>query len=292
MCAVSISFVRERPSLESLVPAAVAAATFRFWLTPFFADRNQLVMFYPAIMVSAWWGGFWPGVVATVVSAALDAYLFLEPLFTLRLTHHGDKLALAIFVGTGVVISVLNENLRRNAVREYGARALAEQARAEADAANRAKDFFLAAVSHDLRTPMNATLGWAHMLSRNILDHVQSARAIEAIRRSVGRQLVLVNDLLDTAAILSGRLRVEQAPVDLANVIGAAIEIAEPLAQAKRVSMSVDSRGPGPTVVGDASRLQQVMSNLLTNAIKFTPTGGACTGAGLPRGSDGRDSGE
>ena len=125
-----LDFLRSRAAQFGVaVLAAVAAATFRFWLTPFFADRNQLVMFYPAIMVSAWWGGFWPGVVATVVSAALDAYLFLEPLFTLRLTHHGDKLALAIFVGTGVVISVLNENLRRNAAREYGARAQAESAR-------------------------------------------------------------------------------------------------------------------------------------------------------------------
>ena len=213
-------------------------------------------------------------------------------MFTLRLTHHGDKLALAIFVGTGVVISVLNENLRRNAVREYGARALAEQARAEADAANRAKDFFLAAVSHDLRTPMNATLGWAHMLSRHILDHVQSDRAIEAIRRSVERQLVLVNDLLDTAAILSGRLRVEQAPVDLANLIGAAIEIAEPLAQAKRVSISVDSRGPK----SDGSRrcISPAAGDVesVDERHQVHANGRSRTGAGLPRGSDGRDSGE
>jgi K+-sensing histidine kinase KdpD len=85
------------------VVAATTAAGVRLLLTPFFGDRNQLVMFYPAIMVSAWLGGFWPGLVATVVSAGLDGYFFLEPVFTLRLPHHGDKLALAIFIATGAV---------------------------------------------------------------------------------------------------------------------------------------------------------------------------------------------
>src|SRR5579872_38757 len=76
------------------VLAAGSAAAIRLSLTPFFGDRNQLVMFYPAIMVSAWMGGLWPGVVATAVSAVLESYLFLEPVFTLRVGSHGAKLAL------------------------------------------------------------------------------------------------------------------------------------------------------------------------------------------------------
>jgi K+-sensing histidine kinase KdpD len=258
------------------VLAAIGAAAVGASLTPFFGDRNQLIIFYPAIMVSAWCGGFWPGVVATVVSAALDRYLFLEPLFTLRLAHHGDKLALTVFIATGVVISVLNENLHQNAAREHKARADAEQAREEANMANRTKDFFLAAVSHDLRAPMTVALGWADMLSKHMLDEAQCARATEAIRRSLSRQLLLVNDLLDTVAILSGKLRVEQKNVDVEGVVRAALEIAEPLAERKqiRVGMECDA-GAGTVVVRDSARLQQVLSNLLTNTIKFTPDGGA-----------------
>lgn len=256
------------------VVATTTAGLVRLSLTPFFGDRNQLVMFYPAIMVSAWLGGFWPGLVATVVSAALDGYLFLDPVFTLRLPHHGDKLALAIFIATGAVISLLNDNLHRVAAWEQKARADAEHARADADAANRTKDFFMAAVSHDLRAPMTAALGWADMLSKNLIDDAQRQHAVEAIRRAMNRQLVLVNDLLDSAAVLSGKLRVERRRVEVASVVSAAVEVAEPLAAPKRLHLKMTCDIDHGTVMGDAARLQQVVSNLLTNAIKFTPEGG------------------
>jgi signal transduction histidine kinase len=256
----------------ALIRPACAAAV-RLSLNPFFADRNQLVMFYPAIMLTAWLGGVGPGIVATVTSAALDGYLFLEPVFTLRLPSHGDKLALAIFIATGVVISVLNDNLRRAAVREQRARADAERARADAEAADRTKDFFIAAVSHDLRTPMNGALGWADMLTKQVLDEAQQRHAIEAIQRALNRQKVLVNDLLDNAAILSGNLRVEHKPVDVVAAVRAAVEIAEPLAAPKHLKLHAEYHGAA-NVEGDAARLQQVVTNLLTNAIKFTPEGG------------------
>lgn len=255
------------------VLAAIAAGALRASLTPFFHDRNELLMFYPAIMFAAWLGGLWPGIVATLISAAMDAYLFLEPIGTLRLTHHSDKFALAVFVATGIVISLLNENLHCNAVREQNARGDAERARGEADRANRTKDFFLAAVSHDLRAPMTATLGWADMLSKDILDHDRHQRAVDAIRRSVNRQMLLINDLLDTAAIASGRLRVERRELDVERIVLGSLEIAQPLAEARRIHTHFECTSAG-TVIGDAVRLQQVLVNLLTNAIKFTPEGG------------------
>lgn len=257
------------------VLAAGAAALIRLSLTSFLADRNQLVMFYPAIMFSAWLGGLWPGIVATMVSALLDGYLFLEPLFTLRLTHHGDKVALGIFVATGIVISVLNENLRRVALSEQSARKEAERARRDADTANRTKDFFLAAVSHDLRAPMNATLGWADMLRKHALDEAQRAHAIDAIQRAMSHQLLLVNDLLDSAAILSGKLRVAQGVVVLESVVRAAVDTVAPLVASKRLHLTVKCAIERQTVMGDAARLQQIVSNLLTNAIKFTPERGS-----------------
>ena len=272
-----LSFLRRsRPPQYALaVIAAAGAGLIRLSLTSVFADRNQLVMFYPAIMVSAWLGGLWPGIVATLVSALLDGYLFVEPVFTLRLTHHADKVALGIFVTTGVVISVLNENLRRVALREQSARENAERARREADAANRTKDFFLAAVSHDLRMPMTAALGWADMLRKGVLDEAQREHAIDAIQRSTNRQLVLVNDLLDSAAILSGKLRVQHEAVDIGAVVRAAAEAAALPAAAKHLHLEVNCAVEHCTVTGDAARLQQVVSNLLTNAIKFTPERGS-----------------
>ena len=249
------------------VLTAAAAAALRSALTPWFGDRSQLVLFYPAIMVSAWCGGLWPGIVSTGLSAALDAYLFLEPGGTFRVAHHSDKLALAIFAATGIVISVLNDNLRRIAASE-------QAARGDADAANRTKDLFMAAVSHDLRAPMNAALGWAEMLSTQTLDDRQRERAIESIRRAMIRQSVLVNDLLDNAAILSGKLRVERQAVDVEAVVRSAVEVAEPLAAPKRLRLTVDCDDGRRIIMGDAARLQQVISNLLTNAIKFTPEGG------------------
>jgi K+-sensing histidine kinase KdpD len=249
------------------VLTAGAAAALRSTFTPWFGDRSQLVMFYPAIMLSAWCGGLWPGIVSTAVSAALDAYLFLEPGGTFRVTHHSDKLALAIFAVTGIVISVLNENLRRVAARE-------QAARCEADAANRTKDLFMAAVSHDLRAPMTAALGWAEMLTTQALDERQRERAVEAIRRAMSRQTVLVNDLVDHAAILSGKLRVERKPVDVDAVVRSAVEMAEPLAAAKRLRLTLDCDDGQRIIMGDAARLQQVVSNLLANAIKFTPESG------------------
>ena len=272
-----LGLVRQWPPVlyGAAVFGAIAAGALRASLTPFFHDRNELLMFYPVIMFAAWLGGLWPGIAATVASAATDAYLFLDPIGTLRLTHHSDKFALAVFVVTGVVISVLNENLRRNAERERSARADAERARLEAVTANRTKDFFLAAVSHDLRAPMTATLGWVDMLGRDLLDQNQRERAINAIRRSVDRQMVLVNDLLDTAAIVSGKLRVEQRILDVDRVVRAAFEMAQPLATAKDILLELESEPLDAMVLGDAVRLQQVVVNLLTNAIKFTPSGGS-----------------
>jgi signal transduction histidine kinase len=274
---LALDAIRRPPAVRCGVAAllAIAAGLLRVSLTGFFHDRNELLMFYPAMMFAAWFGGLWAGIVSTLTSAVMDAYMFLEPVGTFRLTHHSDKIALAIFVATGVVISLLNENLHRNAVREQSAREDAERARIKADTANRTKDFFLAAVSHDLRAPMTAALGWCEILGRESLDESQRQRAIMAIRRSVDRQLVLVSDLLDTAAIVSGKLRVERKTLDVSRVVRSAVEVVEPIADAKRLDIRVENASKAGRVIGDAQRLQQVMVNLLSNAVKFTPQGGS-----------------
>jgi signal transduction histidine kinase/ActR/RegA family two-component response regulator len=151
-----------------------------------------------------------------------------------------------------------------------------EQARLreQAEAASRAKDEFLAVVSHELRTPLNAIIGWSGLLRTGRVDEELAARAMETIERNARSQARLIEDLLDISRIVSGRLRLNIQPVNLAPVIEAAVEVVRPAANAKEIGLHVvaDS-GAGP-VAGDPERLQQIIWNLLSNAVKFTPRQG------------------
>ena len=147
-----------------------------------------------------------------------------------------------------------------------------QRLRAEAERANRAKDEFLAIVSHELRSPLNALRGWGHLLfSTRPLDAALVERATAAIKRSVEHQARLIDDLLDTARIMSGKLTLERRSVDLVEVVNAALELVRPLAATKHVELRATIDQPVIVVVGDSGRLQQVVTNLLSNAIKFTP---------------------
>ena len=145
----------------------------------------------------------------------------------------------------------------------------------EAEQANRVKDEFLATVSHELRTPLNAVLGWARMLNSMELPRERMNHGIGIIERNALALARLIEDLLDVSRIVAGTLRLTPQPVDLIAVTHAAIETAGPLAHASGVALafSPDARESAP-VSGDASRVQQVIGNLVSNAIKFTPAGG------------------
>ena len=147
-------------------------------------------------------------------------------------------------------------------------------ARSQAEEANRLKDQFLATVSHELRNPLNAILGWARMLRSGMLDAGTTARAVEVIERNALAQNQLIGDLLDVSRIITGKLRLDVRPVDLPDVIQAAVDSLQPAADAKgvRLQLVLDPRA-GP-ISGDPDRLQQVVWNLLSNAVKFTPREG------------------
>jgi signal transduction histidine kinase/ActR/RegA family two-component response regulator len=152
--------------------------------------------------------------------------------------------------------------------------ALERLRREELERSNRLKDDFLGIVSHELRTPLSAILGWARMLKRGIVPIGQAQRALEAIERNATLQARLVDDLLDVSRIVSGKLELETSAVDLASVIDAAIDSVRPTLLAKGLELRLTVAREGVTVLGDARRLQQVVWNLLTNAIKFTRSGG------------------
>ncbi len=162
----------------------------------------------------------------------------------------------------------------------------AEEARAQAESANRAKDDFLAMVSHELRTPLNAILGWSELLPKMSNDHEKWLGGAKTIRRNAEAQKKLIEDLLDFSSIVSKRVNVDLRVVDLGTVIEAAVDSIRLSAQAKGMRIDVRAHGEGHTVLGDADRLRQVVTNLLQNAVKFTPP------AGLVRVEFAREGGE
>lgn len=166
---------------------------------------------------------------------------------------------------------------RKQAQRDLEKLVVAEQRlRAEAERANKAKDEFLAIVSHELRSPLNALRGWSHLLiTTQPPDTALVDRAAKAIKRNVDHQTRLIDDLLDTSRIVSGKLNIERRAVDLVETVQAAMEAARPGAQAKSIELRFAPVDGPIMVTGDAGRLQQLASNLLSNAVKFTPDRGS-----------------
>lgn len=157
-------------------------------------------------------------------------------------------------------------------------------ARREAEEANRLKDVFLSTVSHELRTPLNAVLGWAEMLRTGQLPPAAHQRALAVISDNAHRQKQLVDDLLDVARITSGTLRIEPSDIVVIDIVRKAIDVIEPAARAKGLHLTIDAADVRCRV--DADRLQQILWNLLTNAVKFTPAGGLIE-VGVAKGDQG-----
>ena len=152
--------------------------------------------------------------------------------------------------------------------------AITEDARRKAEIASQAKDEFLATASHELRTPLNAILGWARMLRGKALDATGVLRGLETIERNANAQVQLIEDILDGSRIISGNLHLEIQSVDLGAVVEAAVDTVRPAAAARNIAISVVLERSATRIRADVDRLQQVVWNLLNNAIKFTPKGG------------------
>src|SRR5262249_17272646 len=176
-------------------------------------------------------------------------------------------------LGVNVVVVDITQ---RKQVEEEREKLLAQEkaAREEAEAANRMKDEFLATISHELRTPLTSILGWARILSDNQLSESQTRHALQVIERSAKSQTELIDEILDTSRIITGRLKLDARPVEIAQVFQAAIEVIRPSAEAKRIDLQTVIEDRGSLVLGDANRLQQAIWNLLSNAVKFTNEGG------------------
>ncbi len=149
-----------------------------------------------------------------------------------------------------------------------------QAARAEAEAANRMKDEFLAIISHELRTPLNSILGWSQLLLNRKFDETTTTRAMETIARNAKSQAQLIEDILDVSKIVRGKLRLMIQPVNLFELIETVLDTLRPQADTKAIQLETTLDPNVPKVAGDSERLKQIIWNLLSNAIKFTPEGG------------------
>ncbi|MDQ5847272.1 MAG: GAF domain-containing protein, partial [Acidobacteriota bacterium] len=189
---------------------------------------------------------------------------------------HVGKLEFAHFTDDDVKLLELAADRIALAVENARLYEVERTARAEAEAANRAKDEFLTILSHELRTPLTPIIGWVHMMQNGILPDEEFIRVLSIVNRNAYSLKRLINDLLDMSAILSGKMRIEEAPVSLASVLKESMETMRPYAQDSKVQLrlKIADEAATATVTGDRSRLNQTFCNLLHNAIKFSPPGG------------------
>jgi signal transduction histidine kinase len=194
--------------------------------------------------------------------------------------EHAPSLLLMISIVFGsiaigvVVARQLRANIERLAGHYESMLQLAEDQSRQADATNRMKDEFLATLSHELRTPLNSVLGWARLLASGKLDSAQTTKAIQAIERAGWAQSRLIEDLLDISRIVAGKLEINTRPTAVHPLVTAAVESLRPAAEAKHITVTTSLDPKAGAVAVDPDRLQQVVWNLVANAIKFTHTNG------------------
>jgi signal transduction histidine kinase len=185
----------------------------------------------------------------------------------------GLVLSVLLFLITSAQVRAWETAARHEAELRVSAQALRES-EAKAQAADRTKDEFLATLSHELRTPLNAILGWVTMLRRGSVSEDRRAHGLAVIERNARLQTHLIEDLLDVSRIVVGKVRLQVGPLPVASVVSTAVESLRPSAEAKGVRLHTFASTDSVVIRGDSDRIQQIVWNLVANAIKFTPAGG------------------
>jgi signal transduction histidine kinase len=232
-------------------------------------DVGIAPQFFAAVLLSAWYGGLGPGLLAIALSALATGYFLLPP----GGAHPGEAigaymLRLIVFTVVALLTNALHVATRRAA-------AEADKARLAAESASAAKSRFLAMVSHELRTPLSPVLMIAEILEQDASLPPRVRRDMGSIRRNVELERRLIDDLVDLTRISSGKMSLQCQPIDLHEPLAQAIRVCEREAADKGLRLSTHLDAARTLVNGDAVRLQQVFWNLLRNAVKFTPAGGA-----------------
>ncbi len=247
------------------------ALSVRILLHPALGNASPFLLFTPAVAIAAFYGGIGPGVMTTALSTALGSRFLLaggsEPVI-----EKWDRVIL--FVVVGAVITGSSTLLRRSRQQLAASLWREQQARATAEAADRTKDDFLALVSHEFQTPMSVVLGWIAAIRQRRLSPDALEHAIDAVDRNARILSRLVDDVLDRSRIVTGALRLDLQAISLVTVVHAAVDQMRAKIEGAGLHLEVAAPPDGPAILGDSIRLQQVFTNLLSNALKFTPRGG------------------
>jgi signal transduction histidine kinase len=247
------------------------AFTVRLALKPVIGEASPFLLFTPAVMLAAFYGGPAAGLLATGLGAVLGSHFFLRTLGETGV-EKWDRVTLFLLVGA--LITALNAVVRSTRQRLSESLWRELKARAQAEAANQSKDRLFAVISHELRTPASVVLGRAATIRTGKLTGEALGRALAAIERNAQVQSKLVDDMLDITRITSGTLRFDRQVVDLASVVRAAVEQIRPSLEKHRLDLGFEVDGEEYPVLADPLRLHQVLTNVLSNAVKFTPCGG------------------
>jgi signal transduction histidine kinase len=245
------------PYAVGLFGVAVASLL-RNALDPVLGEHLSFSFYYLAVSLAAWTGGIGPAIFTAIISAIVGDFFFSDPYLSLEISGNDELINLLFFVFVSGVIGVLSE---------ISLRALARAKKAEEE-----KDNFMATVAHELRSPLSA-IYYATSLTRIETAELPSSH-LDVIDRQVNHLNLMIEDLLDVSRVARGKIRLNHEHVDASTVIHGAVEKSRSLIAGHKHSLKLDiSRMPLPLFV-DPVRIEQVLSNLLTNAAKYTPDGG------------------
>ena len=234
------------------------AAGLRFLLHPYLGPHLSFSFFFLAVFLAGWTGGFWPAVATATLSSLVGNFLFSDPYLSLRITSSEELLDLIFFGLVSLIIAGLSEISLRALIR--------------AKQADREKDNFMAAVAHEMRSPLSV-IYYASTVSRMASDQPPTDQ-LDVIDRQVHHLNLMIEDLLDVSRIARGKIKVERQLVDAAALVNEAVERAKPLIETHKHSLKVQLPPRPIMLLVDPARIEQVLTNLLTNAAKYTPDRG------------------
>ena len=246
----------------------VVASVLRALLDPYLGEHLSFSFDYLAVFMAAWTGGFWPAIATALLSSLVGNYMFTHPYGSLAITSLEEGIDLSFFIVVSATIGLLSE---------ISLRALSRAKTAEAE-----KDNFMATVAHELRSPISV-IYYANSLNR-LASHEQSSDQLDVIDRQVTHLNLLIEDILDVSRVARGKIRLNRRQVDASSVIQGAIEKARPLITSRKHTLQLDICDEPMPVFIDPPRIEQVITNLLTNAAKYTPDGGRITLVAKPEG--------
>jgi signal transduction histidine kinase len=227
---------------------------------------------FAAVLAAAWFTGFRPAIVAASVgTVALDR--LSAPAHALWHVDVRNMLWMLLFLGIVLGVAWMVSTVRRMDDERGRLLAREQESRTTTEAVSRAKDDFLAMISHELRNPLSAILGWIHLLKKMEADSPEVAHAVDVIERNTLLQAKLIDDLLDVSRAVAGKLDIVMQPIDLGGVVRHGVRSLEPRARAAGVTVET-TIASGLDMLGDEARLEQVVINLVSNAIAFTPPNG------------------